>query len=94
MRGIASDWTPPAKTLQLAPGMLDDWTMLLLSEDQAQCVQFETPGGYLIKVPKPEYDRGEQPEELRDVIRAARHTKREWILVRTKRAPQEHSMWH
>ncbi len=94
MRSVSSSWSPPAKTLRLTPGMLDAWTMLLLSEDQAQCVQFETPGGYLIKVPRPEHDLGDQPEELREVIRAARHTKREWILVCTPDVPQEHSMCH
>jgi len=87
-------WAPPPGTLDLRPGMLDDWTMLLLSEDAAQCVQIETPAGYLIKVPSLEHDLGDQPEELRDVIAAARESMRDWIRVRTNQTPVDYSMRH
>ncbi len=87
-------WTPPPGTLDLRPGMLDGWTMMLLGEDAAQCVQIETPAGYLIKVPSQEHDLGDQPEELRDVIAAARTSKRDWILVRTNQPPVDFSMRH
>ena len=91
---MTSQWTPPPKTLEVSAGMLDAWALLLLSEDAADCHQFETPAGYLIKVPKPEHDYNGQPTDLRDFILEARKTNRDWILIRTHPTPANYSLCH
>lgn len=78
---MTSTWTIPPRTLRVQPGMLDAWSMLLLSQDAAACVQIETPAGYLIRVLPKEQDRGEQPDELRDFINEARRMRKDWLLV-------------
>lgn len=78
---MKQQWTLPPRTLEIKQGMLDAWSMLLLSEDAAACVQIETPAGYLIRVLPIEQDFGDQPDELKDFITEARRLRKDWLLV-------------
>ena len=81
MPGMRTQWTVPPRTLEIKSGMLDSWSMLLLSEDAAACVQIETPAGYLIRVLPTEQDFGEQPGELKEFMTEARRLRKDWLLV-------------
>lgn len=88
---MRSQWTVPPRTLEIMEGMLDAWSMVLLSEDAAACVQIETPAGYLIRVLPVEQDVGNQPCELKDFITEARRLRKDWLLVSTASALESFS---
>lgn len=83
------EWTPPPKTLVIEPGMVDPWIMDLLEADAAECVQIETPSGFLIRVLPPEQDLGGQPLDLGNLIDAARRQSKDWLLIRADPRPVE-----
>lgn len=89
---MKQQWTLPPRTLEIKQGMLDAWSMMLLSEDAAACVQIETPAGYLIRVLPIEQDLGDQPDELRDFIAEARRLRKDWLLVPTTAAREPYSL--
>lgn len=73
--------TAPSKTMKVHGELMSTFTMELLANDAADCLQIEKADFYLVKVPAREHDLGDCPPDLQRMIMEARTQGDEWLAI-------------
>lgn len=77
-----STWSQPPNTLEIRSEMIPPWVMDLLVNDCTNCVQIETPEGFLIKVQTEDQTQETIPHDLAELIEVAKASSMEWLLIK------------
>lgn len=72
---------PTDDILRVHHGMLEDWILESLVNDQLNCLQMPCAQGHLVRVLAAEQDLGMVPTELKVLFSQARRQRQNWLLI-------------